>query len=69
VRLLKGFERLTLAPGEKKTVTFPLAEKELSFWSPQARRWVEEPEQFDIWAGDDSTAQLHSSLQVSLASN
>jgi beta-glucosidase len=69
VRLLKGFERLTLAPGEKKTVTFHLGEKELSFWSPQAREWVEEPERFDIWVGDDSTAQLHSSLQVSLASN
>jgi beta-glucosidase len=64
VRLLKGFERLTLAPGEKKTVTFHLAEKELSFWSPQVKQWVEEPEQFDIWTGDDSTAQLHSSLQV-----
>jgi len=69
VRLLKGFERLTLAPGEKKTVTFDLGEKQLSFWSPQARQWVEEPEQFDIWVGDDSTAQLHGALQVTVASH
>jgi beta-glucosidase len=64
VRELKGFQRLTLAPGEKKTVRFSLGKDELSFWSPQEKRWVEEPESFDLWVGEDSTAPLHATFRV-----
>jgi beta-glucosidase len=64
VRQLKGFQRVTLAPGEKKTVRFTLGRDELSFWSPQSRKWVEETEQFDVWAGGDSTAPLHATFKV-----
>lgn len=63
-RELKGFERVRLAPGEKKTVRFTLGRNELSFWSPQAKQWVEEAEPFDLWAGGDSTATLHASFNV-----
>ena len=64
VRQLKGFERITLAPGEKKTVHFSLGKDELSYWSPSLRKWVEEPEQFDLWVGEDSTAKLHSAFKL-----
>ncbi|HWU36167.1 MAG TPA: fibronectin type III-like domain-contianing protein, partial [Candidatus Acidoferrum sp.] len=64
VRELKGFQRLALAPGEKKTVPFSLGKDELSFWSPQAKQWVEEPENFDLWVGEDSSAALHASFKV-----
>jgi beta-glucosidase len=64
VRELKGFRRITLKAGEKQTVTFTLGPDELKFWSPQTKLWAVEPAQFDIWAGDDSTAQLHAELQV-----
>jgi beta-glucosidase len=64
VRQLKGFERITIAPGEKKTVHFSLGKDELSYWSPSLRKWVEEPEQFDVWVGEDSTARLHSSFKL-----
>jgi beta-glucosidase len=64
VRELKGFERLTLAPGEKKTVHFSLGKEELSFWSPQEKTWVEEPENFDLWIGEDSTATLHTTFKI-----
>lgn len=64
VRQLKGFERVALALGEKKTVHFTLGKSELSFWSPATKTWVEEPEEFDVWAGDDSTATLHDQFQV-----
>jgi beta-glucosidase len=64
VRQLKGFERITLKPGEKKTVHFSLGKNELSFWSPQDKKWVEEPENFDVWAGGDSTATLHATFKV-----
>ncbi len=65
VRQLKGFQRLTLEPGEKKTVHFTLGKEELQFWSPVAKKWVVEPEQFDVWVGGDSTAKLHGEFRLS----
>jgi len=64
VRELKGFRRIALKPGETQTLKFPLGKKELSFWSPQTKVWAVEPGAFDVWAGDDSTATLHSDLVV-----
>jgi beta-glucosidase len=64
VRELKGFERLTLKPGETKIVTFPLGPAELGYWSTNAGKWVQEAEAFDIWAGADSLATLHADLEV-----
>jgi len=59
VRQLKGFERITLAPGAKQTVHFTLGKDELQFYSPLLKEWVVEPEHFDVWVGGDSTATLH----------
>ncbi|MGA2539501.1 MAG: beta-glucosidase BglX [Terracidiphilus sp.] len=64
VRQLKGFERIALQPGETKTLKFPLGKEELKYWNPQTREWVEEPSDFDVWAGQDSTASLHLDLKV-----
>ncbi len=64
VRELKGFQKILLAPGEKKTAHFTLGKDELSFWSPESKAWVEESEAFDVWAGGDSNATLHASFQV-----
>jgi beta-glucosidase len=64
VRQLKGFERIALQPGETKTLTFPLGNDELKYWSPQTKQWVVEASDFDIWAGEDSTASLHAELAV-----
>ncbi len=63
-RQLKGFERIALAPGEKKTVHFSLGEGELKFWSPEAKNWVVEASNFDVWVGDDSHASLHQQFKV-----
>ena len=64
VRQLEGFNRVTLQPGETKTLTFPLGKNELEFWSPQTKVWAVEPSTFDVWAGEDSTATLHAELTV-----
>jgi beta-glucosidase len=64
VRELKGFERLTLKPGESKPVSFTLGPEQLSFWSGQDRKWVEEPENFDLWVGSNSQADLHTTFQI-----
>jgi beta-glucosidase len=58
-RQLKGFERVSLQPSEKRTVHFTLGRDELQFWSPAEKRWVVEPERFDVWVGEDSNAPLH----------
>ncbi len=62
VRLLKGFERVTLAPGESKTVHFTLTDDELSYWSATDRKWVHDRSDFDVWVGSDSNATLHGNL-------
>lgn len=58
VRELKGFERVSLRPGEKKTVRFTLGPAALRYWSAATRGWVNEASTFDVWIGTDSRATL-----------
>lgn len=53
VRELKGFARVSLAPGESKTVRLPLVRDDLRFWGDGA--WVVEPGAFEIWVATSST--------------
>jgi beta-glucosidase len=64
VRELKGFERVTLAAGESRTVTFPLGVEHLRYWNAASRDWVVDPSTYDVWVGGDSTADLHSTFRV-----
>jgi beta-glucosidase len=64
VRQLKGFRRVALQPGETQTLKFALGKDELSFWSPQTKAWGVAPGVFHVWAGEDSTATLHTSFAV-----
>ncbi len=64
VRQLEGFRRVTLQPGETSTLRFSLRRDELKFWSPRTKRWVVEPSIFDVWAGEDSRADLHAELTI-----
>ena len=64
MRELKGFERITLKPGETKMVTFLLGPAELGYWSTYAGKWVQEAEAFDVWVGADSLATLHADFAV-----
>jgi beta-glucosidase len=64
MRELKGFQRITLQPGETKTVTFRLGPDELGYWSTNAGGWIQEAAAFDIWVGADSLATLHADLEV-----
>jgi beta-glucosidase len=63
-RELKGFQRIALAAGEKKTVRFKLGPEELGYWSTRHGRWVQDEATFDVWAGSDSTAKLQGELVV-----
>jgi beta-glucosidase len=64
VRELKGFEKVWLKPGEKKTVHISLGKSEMSYWSSATKGWVEEAENFDLWVGTDATAKLHTSFKI-----
>lgn len=65
MRELKGFERVTLNPGETKNVSFQLGADELSHWSTNLGKWVQDAATFDLWVGSDSLATLHAELTVS----
>ncbi|MCB1330309.1 MAG: beta-glucosidase BglX [Maritimibacter sp.] len=64
VRELKGFERITLAPGETRVVRFTLGPDDLSYWSAAKRDWVQDETRFDLWVGGDSTAPLSAGFEV-----
>ncbi len=63
VRELKGFARVTLAPGETKHIDFPLGFDELSFYNVDIQRTVE-PTTYDIWVGGSSLATEETELKV-----
>ena len=63
VRRLRGFERVTLAPGEQRTVTFTLDKSDFGFHD-NSGRFIVEPGQIDVYAGNSSKGELKQSFQV-----
>ena len=53
VRELKGFQKILLQPGEMRTVTFTISEKELGYFDPKGK-WLVEPGKFQLWIAKDS---------------
>jgi beta-glucosidase len=65
---LRGFSRVHLAPGESKTVSFPLAGKDLAFWDTKAHAWRVEDGLFNIAIGSSSVdIRAQGSLTVASA--
>jgi beta-glucosidase len=63
VRRLRGFERVTLNPGQSQTVTFTLDKSDFGFYDNRGR-FVVEPGRIDVYAGSSSTAELTRSFTV-----
>ena len=63
VRKLRDFERVTLAPGQTKTVTFTLGRDDVGFYD-NSGKFVVEPGPIDVYAGDSSKASLTKSFTV-----
>lgn len=53
VKELKGFEKIKLAPGETRTVTFKLNKNDLSYWNNELK-WKADPGQFKVFVGGNS---------------
>jgi beta-glucosidase len=63
VRRLQGFDRVTLAPNETKTVSFTLDRNDVGFYN-NSGRFVVEPGQIDVYVGDSSKATTTKSFTV-----
>jgi beta-glucosidase len=63
VKELRGFRRISLNPGETKTVELPLGPDELSFLNREMKRVVE-PGTFKIMLGGNSDQLIEINLTV-----
>jgi len=55
IKELKGFEKVTLKPGEEKAVTITVDKAELSYFDADKHDWVAEPGDFEALVGASST--------------
>jgi len=63
VKELKGFQRVTLQPGEKRRVEFTLDREQLGFWNREMR-YVVEPGEFRIMVGSSSEDVIEAKFEV-----
>ena len=61
VRRLRAFERVTLAPGQTKTVSFKLTSNDVGFYD-NFGKFIVEPGQIDVYVGDSSKATMTKSF-------
>ncbi|MFB0519785.1 MAG: beta-glucosidase BglX [Acidobacteriota bacterium] len=63
VKELKGFTKIHLKPGQKRTVEFSLGHEQLGFYNQQME-YVVEPGVFKVWVGWNSAEGLQGSFEV-----
>ena len=62
---LKGFRKVTLAPGKSAVVEFELDRQALAFWDTQSRGWKVNPGEYTLSLGT-SSADIAATLPVSV---
>ena len=63
VKELKGIKKVSLKPGEEKTISFSLSTDDLKFWDIDMN-FVAEPGDFDLWIGGDSATELKTAFKL-----
>ncbi len=63
VRALSGFQRISLAPGEKQVVTFELGPEAFAFWNDQ-NKFMVEPARLTVWISPDSAHGEGKTLEI-----
>ncbi len=53
-RQLEGFQRVTLAPGQSKRVSFVITPQDTSWWSDAANGWTQTAGLYHVYVGDSS---------------
>ncbi len=66
VEKLRGFRKVSLRPGESRSVTFPLTTEDLAIWSADMTHRLAEPGWFTVSVGPSSVAdsQSHARFQL-----
>ncbi len=54
IKELVGYQRVSLQPGETRTVSIPVRAADLAYWDTAAQRWVVEPEPVRLQVGASS---------------
>ncbi|KAL1638323.1 hypothetical protein SLS56_000131 [Neofusicoccum ribis] len=54
VRQLRGFEKVHLAQGEQRDLTFQLRRRDLSYWDVEAQNWAVASGKYEFWVGASS---------------
>ena len=62
VRELRGFSKVTLAPGESKTVSFDITTEQLCFYNSSLKK-VWEPGLFNLYIGKNSSETLNTTFE------
>jgi beta-glucosidase len=52
---LMAFERISLRPGETRSVSFTVSPERLAFWDEKRKAWVVEPGAFEVMVGSSSS--------------
>ena len=63
VRALSGFQRIALAPGETRKVSFALGAEAFAFWNEQ-NKFTVEPARVTLWISPDSSCGSQAVLQI-----
>jgi beta-glucosidase len=64
---LKGYQKITLTPGQSQTVTFTLTPRDLAHWNGSA--WTTTPGAYGVFVGDSSrNLPLTGTITVTTAS-
>jgi beta-glucosidase len=51
---LRDFQRISLSPGETRTLVFELDQDDFRYWDPDQKEWIIEPGEFEIQVGSSS---------------
>jgi beta-glucosidase len=62
-RLLAGFSRIHLKPGETQRVTFSITQEQLAIWNTE-QTWAVESGNYTLWVGGSSEASLSTSFRL-----
>ena len=63
VRELKGFQRVTLAPGERKTVEFTVQAQDLGSYDPEMH-WIVPAGTYDVWVAPDAVSGVTGTFEL-----
>jgi len=63
IKELKGFQRISLKPGESQEVHFSLTAEDLAFWNKDME-FRAEPGHFDVWVGPNSVQGLQGEFKL-----